>query len=299
MRHILCAAGVVLVTSVRISGVQAAGEELAVTRSPSGLLVVRVEVAGQPLQFAIDTGTSRSLVSANAAYRLGLVAGEAFSVASAVGPSSAGVCAASPEIRLGGFRIPLECLGWIPAETQLAGVEDVDGLLAADALAHVDLWIDVSAARPRIRVGPSGSLGSSVDGRRLTVDFVGRRPAVSAEVVIPGQRGLGGRLIVDSGSDALILFGPLAQRVGGMRLARHSGGTVVTPTGTRQVQIAAIQGVRTSGTLFELRTAGLLQDVQRPEDGLLPLQALSPVLLDLAHGSVVAQARLRRHSITR
>jgi hypothetical protein len=283
-----------MVTSVRISGVQAPGEELEVTRSASGLPVVRVEVGGEALRFAIDTGTSRSLLSANAARRLGLVPGEAFSVASAAGPSSAAVCAAAPEIRLGGLRIPLECLGWIPAETRLAGVEDVDGLLGADALAHVDLWIDLSTRRPRARVAPSGSLGSSVDGRRLSVDLVGRRPALSAEVVIPGHRGLGGRLIVDLGSDALILFGTLARRVADMRLARHSGGTAVTPTGTRQVQIAAIHGVRTSGTIFELRTAGLLPDVQRPEDGVLPLHVLSPVLFDLANGSVVARARLRR-----
>jgi hypothetical protein len=299
MRHVVPVIVLAVVLSARVSGRQVPGEELRIDRSADGVPVVRVEVEGEALRFAIDTGTSRTLVSAEAARRLRLIPRESFTVASAAGASRGGLCAAPPDIRLGGLRILLDCLGWIAAETRLAGAEDVDGLLGADALAGIDLWMDVTTSRLRARVAPSGSLAPWVDGRRLRIDLLGRRPVLAAEIVIPGQRGLGGRLIVDSGSDALILFGALARRLDNARIARQSGGSVVTPTGTRAVRIAAIHGVRIAGTVFETRSAALLPDVLRPEDGLLPLYLLGPVLLDLANGSIVAQARFRRQPISR
>ena len=47
------------------------------------------------------------------------------------------------------------------------------------------------------------------------------------------------------------------------------------------------------GSLYRLKWAGLLSDVtDRPEDGLLPLDALGPVMIDFSNRVVVAGARI-------
>jgi hypothetical protein len=270
---------------------------------------VTVSSGAHSLQLAIDTGTSRTLVGARAAERLGLRPVRRLAVASPGGENRAGLCGPAPELRLAGLELALECLGWLPAEPQLAGAEDVDGLLGADALVALnptraagptgsdarvglDLWIDLR--RGRLRVAPAGSLLAWVNGTAVPLETVGRRPAIRG--ALPRRARLGPLLVIDSGANATTLFGDLARRV----LARstaHRVGRVETATASLEVPVAALEGLHVGGLVLDAGWTALLPGVTvRHEDGVLPLSALSelgPVLFAVADGVLVTGARLR------
>jgi predicted aspartyl protease len=294
-----------LTAATPLVGTQAAleppGSVLQLERSRSGLPVVPVALAqsdGVELRFAIDTGTSSSLVSAEAAERLRLVPRARFTLASAGGTTEIALCGTPPALRIAGidlgFDLDLGCLGWVPGERRLAGAEDVDGLLGADALARIDLWLDTR--RMRARVAPPGSLLAWTDGERLALGAIGRRPAIVMELQGLGHEGRAIPMVLDSGADGTVLFGELARHAETvLASATYYSGRVHTAT-TRldSVAIAPLGTVRAGGVYLDGGVAGLLPQVtDRVEAGLLPLSLLGPVLLDVSGGVVVARARLR------
>jgi hypothetical protein len=254
-----------------------------------------VVAAGHTLRLGLDTGTSRTLVSAAAAGRLGLTSGERLAVGcvASVQPRG-GFCAKVPALHIGQLTLAPDCIGWLPDEARLAGAEDLDGLLGADLLAQVDLWIDAAKNPVRVRVAPAGSLGAWVEGTRLPIEMIKRRPAITVALAGLRREGPSVRLVVDSGGDGLILFGRAAQLANALFPHERIAGRVETATAARGLDVIPVQGVRTGGSLFSLPYAGLLPQVEdRVEDGLLPLTALGPVLLDLSNRIIVAKARIR------
>ncbi len=291
MHRIFAGIAGLVVVSTRLAALDLPGEELHLASCRRGFPVVAVRIGSEALRFGIDTGTSRSMISAAAAERLHLVPRAGFVLASAGAEPRRGLCATPPVMRVGMVEIGLDCLGWIREEWRLAGAEDVDGLLGADALAQVDLWIDVR--RCRARIAPPGSLLPWFDGNRLAVETIERRPAIAVE--IPGlQRGSIARLVIDSGADSVILFAGLARSAQAAPALQGFAGRLDSATASRDVEIVRLRGVFAGGALYEVEWAALLPQVgDRLEDGLFPMSALGPVLLDLASGVVVAKARLR------
>lgn len=275
--------------------------ELQLSRSKSGLPIVTLQVGDQRLRVGIDTGTSRTIVSAEAADRLRLSATRrlSFGCAGGMAPRAA-FCAKAPEVWLGDLRIALDCLSWIPQERQLAGAEDLDGILGADALSHFDLWIDLRGSRVAARFAPPGTLAAVTEGRRLQLEKADRQLLITAQLAGFGVPGDSIRLVLDSGADGLVLFGKVARKMSTTMRHVSAAGRVLTATGSRQVPIVPLTGIRIGRSRFEVRYAGLLPAVtNRVEDGLLPLTALGPVLLDLSNGVVVAGARLRPAPVSR
>ncbi|HUP24317.1 MAG TPA: aspartyl protease family protein [Thermoanaerobaculia bacterium] len=267
------------------------GYELVLQPARSGLPVVVAHAGGQELRLAIDTGTSISLVSAEAAERLSLVPHARFTLASAGGEPQTAHCGTPPTLRIAGVDIVLDCLGWVPEERRLAGAEDVDGLLGSDAIAQLDLWIDTR--RGRARIAPPGTLLPWTEGVRIPVDAIERRPAILLELFSGGRGGVA-RLVIDSGADGAVLFGELARRarttLGHLRMP----GRVECATTSVETTIVPLGTVRAGGVSFDGGLAGLMPQItDRVEQGLLPLAALGPVLLDLSGGVMVARARLR------
>jgi hypothetical protein len=273
------------------------GVELAPQPSRSGLPVVLVESGGFELRFAIDTGTSLSLVSAEAAERLGLVPRARFSLASAAAPPQTAVCGRPPPLRLAGMDVTLDCLGWVPEERSLAGAEDVDGLLGSDAIAQLDLWLDVG--RGRTRVAPPRTLLAWTDGERVPLETIHHRPAIQLELPCLGRRHPPVSMVLDSGADAAVLFGEIARRVGTAtsRAPLRRAGLVQGATASRAAIIVPLGVARAGGSdgvYLDAGLAGLLPQVDdRVEAGLVPLRVLGPVLLDLSSGVLVLRARPR------
>jgi hypothetical protein len=115
-----------------------------------------------------------------------------------------------------------------------------------------------------------------------------------------GRDNAAARLILDSGCGSLVLFGGLAERVAATLPHRLTDAVVETPTASRDVAMVPIASVRSGRVTLKASWAGLLPHVMgRAEDGLLPLAALGPVLLDMSNGVVIAAARLRAAPIQR
>jgi predicted aspartyl protease len=270
------------------------GSMLQLERSRSGLPVVRAASGGVELRFAIDTGTSASLVSAAAADRLGLVPRARFPLTSACGSTQTALCGALRSLRIAGIDLDLDCLGWVPGERRLAGAEDVDGLLGADALARFDLWLDTK--RMRARVAPPGSLLAWTDGQRLPLGAIGRRPAIVLDLRGLGHEGRAIPMVLDSGAEGTVLFGELARHAQSVFAGAtdYSGRLHTATARLDSVPVVPLGILRAGGVYLEGGAAGLLPHVtDRVEAGLLPLSLLGPVLLDVAGGVVVARARLR------
>jgi hypothetical protein len=288
------ALAVVLLVSTGLAAPNPPGLDMPLARSTGGLPIVVLHAGEETLRFGLDTGTSRSLVSAGVARQLGLRPHAGVLLADVAGAPRGGLCARAPLLRLGELPIALDCLGWVPEEWTLAGAEDVDGVLGADALAHFDLWIDLRHTPVRARLAPPGSLVAWMDGTRLRLDVIGRRPAIATELDF-GHHTPAARLVLDSGSDGLVLFGPLAGRAALARPLQRTTARIQTATSTRGVTMVPLDGLRSGRLLLGPGWAALLPHVlDRTEDGLLPLAALGPVLLDVSNGVVVAGARVRR-----
>lgn len=275
-----------------LAALDAPGQEFRFGRSRAGLPVLAAELGGETLRFVLDTGTSRSMIAASVAERLRLPARARFPVAAAAGPERMALCAGPLAVRVGGLALAIDCLGWVPEERLLAGAEEVDGLLGADALAAVDLWID--PRRNRIRLAPPGTLAPWVEGERLPVELVELRPAIAVALPGLGRGAERARLVIDSGADRTLLFGALARRAARAPGAAAAAGRLTTAAGSVGLALLPLGPMRAGGSRFDLGTAGILPAIaDRHEDGLLPLAALGPVLFDLAGGFVLLDARLR------
>jgi hypothetical protein len=267
------------------------GTALPFDRSAGGLPVVTVVLAGQPFRFGIDTGTSRSMIAAALAERLGLPVAARFPIVTPDGGERLGLCSGPLRMDLAGIDLFLDCLGWVPGERALAGAPDLDGLLAADALGAIDLWIE--PRRGRARVARAGELGVWVDGVPLAVERIEGRPAIGVRLS-GGDAAPEERLVVDSGSDATLLFGEAARRAADRHRSRLVGARLETAAGSVETVAAPLGRARAGGRAIDPGWALLLEGRRdRTEAGLLPLAALGPTLFELANGRLVAGARLR------
>ena len=268
------------------------GAALRLERSSGGLPVVSAGLGGETLRFVLDTGTSRSMIAASAAGRLGLAPRARFAVVTAAGPARAAACAGPLEVRVGGLSLTVACLGWVPDETSPAGLEDVDGVLGADALAGVDLWLDLR--RSQARLAPAGQLGPWCDGERLPLATIEERPALAVELSALPTDARRAVLVLDSGTDRPLLFGEAARNAGRALGMRGLPGRLRTAAGGSDLALVPLGELRVGRTRRISGWSGLLPEVaDRGEDGLLPIGLLGPVLLDLADAVVVIGARLR------
>jgi hypothetical protein len=291
---ILKALVVLVVTSSSLVASGPPGEALQLARSRRGLPVVVIQAGLQTLRLGLDTGTSRTLVSAEAATRLGLTPSQRLSIGSAGGGSRDGYCGAAPVLHLHGIPLVPDCLGWLPDEVQLAGAEDLDGLLGADLLSQVDLWIDPGKTPVLARIAPPGKLQSWIDGKRLSVEPTGRRPAIAGHLAGLRWNSSSIRLVIDSGANGLVLFGEVARRTADASALERMDGTLESVISRQKVAIVPVTAFHSGGSRFSVPWAGLLPHVEdRTEDGVISLDAFGPVLFDLSNRVIFANARLR------
>jgi hypothetical protein len=126
------------------------------------------------------------------------------------------------------------------------------------------------------------------------------RPAIAAQWDDPqaaatSDGGLvhrSGFLVLDSGTDATILFGDLARSLAQTKTTRPI--FVETAGGALRASAARSVSLRLAGYAPASISAVLLPQTERVEIGVVPLSTLGPVLLSLSDGVVVANARLRR-----
>jgi len=268
------------------------GSDAVLRRTPAGLLATEVTLAGTQVVAALDTGASLTLVAPALAARLGLVPSARSTVVDASGRERPLLLAAAVPLRWGDLAVALPWVGWTPGAAALPGADGLAAVLGADALAGADVLID--AGRRRLRVAPAGALAAWVDGDPVAVRAIDGRPAIELEV--EGGDGATARLplVIDSGADAVVLFGAAAARAARERSSTRRGATLTTASGAAAAVTVALGRAQAGARALRLGRAVVMPElVDRVEAGLLPLEALGSVRLDLASGSAVLAARLR------
>lgn len=89
----------------KVALVTAGSSEVVIPRSRDGHFYVAGQIAGQPVEFMVDTGASSVAVSAAVAHRLGLPRGRAVTVGTA-GGQVRGEEISRQQVALGGIVIP-------------------------------------------------------------------------------------------------------------------------------------------------------------------------------------------------
>ena len=177
MRHALVGLALLVAGAHRLSALEPPGSAVALERSRGGLPVVVVHAGAETLRFAIDTGSSRTLVSPGAAARLSLVPREAFPVAWVGGAPRAGLSAAAPQLRVGAIPLTVDGLGWVPSLRGVTADANVDGLLGADALATVSGSGSTRAPAGAVSPRRASSLAGSATRCRSSGSAAGWRSA--------------------------------------------------------------------------------------------------------------------------
>jgi len=284
--------GAILVL-LAVSGSAWAEEGRVVTRrlerSRGEMLAVEVRIAGRAVRMAIDTGATNSMIAGELAEELGLAARAHFPLRDAAGEVRDALCAGPMTLDLGGVELRSDCLGWVPETRRVGRVDGLDGVLGFDALASADIWIDFAARR--LAAAPSGTLDGLYAGTPVHFERLYGRPIVAVEPLkrhVP-DRPL--RMVIDSGSNAVVLFGATARSVP-LRPDGFGSRTLVASYSRTFVSRGRVGRARLGELNFDLGDATLLPEVVgRHEDGVVPLALLGPVLFRSGHDEILLDAR--------
>jgi hypothetical protein len=241
----------------------------------NGAVVVAARIDGAgPFRLLLDTGSSHSAVGDGLARRLGLHAVAKAEIMSATGQSMRPIVRLGRTVVGGAARDGLLASVLPSADLGRLGTS-VDGVLGQDFLGDFDYTLDYL----------HGRLTWTADG---TIDEAAARLMLAAEggrflATLPQGAGRGiVRLVPDTGSAALVIFGPsLAGGGGALRLLPASGQARLRGVaGERTVERAFVQALRVGGLVMHNEPAVV---VERPAsaaghaDGLLPLHRFARV----------------------
>ena len=283
--------GLVVLFGLRVA--QPIGAELATTPftlQPPGDIVVPVTIAGQgPFRMLVDTGASRSAVSAAVAARLqSRRLGETTLLTPAGQARRALVLIKGVTL---GTHGPASVVGVALDPDDLANPE-IDGLIGQDILGSRVFTIDYRSSRivwhaePEL-LDPTGS--------RLTVETASGRMMVSLpQPTGPDAVGITRalRLIPDSGADRLVLFTAAATALALPAVESAERGLLRTPAGTRQAHRVVVDELAVGDIRFRDQEAAL---IDRPDggaalgDGLLPLHLFSSVTINAGAGYLIVR----------
>jgi predicted aspartyl protease len=260
------------------------------TLQPPGDIVVPVTIAGQgPFRMLVDTGASRSAISAAVAARL-----ESRRLGETALLTPSGQARRALVMIKGvtfGPRGPSSVVG---VELESGDLVDpaIDGLIGHDILGSGVFTIDYRSSRI---VWDDEPLAAAAAGTRLSLEIDSGRMMVS----LPQPAGLDGttvsralRLIPDSGADRFVLFTAAASAVALPAIASTDRGLLRTAAGIRQVHRVVVDAIAVGDIRLRDQEAALLD---RPEggtalgDGLLPLHLFSSVTIDAGAGYLIVR----------
>jgi predicted aspartyl protease len=251
----------------------------------SGAIVVPVTIAGAgPYRFLLDTGSTRSAITTRLARQLRSPVTAQTVMMTPAGSRMRSVTTVRA-LQIGHAR-QISVAAMVLPDDALGRVGRVDGLLGQDVLANLTYTIDY---RRQTLVWHDGDL-PRVTGHRL--------PLTTANglflVTLPNHLGAAGgtRLVVDSGADAIVLFGrsPGTMSSSGpieTGVLRTSAGLRVG----RRIKLdeldlgALVLRDQPAFLLSEAGAAGLLGD------GLLPLHLFARVTFDAAARALIVATR--------
>jgi hypothetical protein len=222
-----------------------------------------------PFRFLLDTGAQTNQMEEALARKLGLAPSYQVVLATASGAT-----------RVPGGRVSEVALGEASAANQeflftnMDGVHalspEIQGVLGQEFLSRFDYLLDFRGRRL--------VFGASVpDGARMPVRTVDGRMAISTSY---------GDLVLDSGTEALILFHAPAPAA--------PGGTLQTASGTGAVPMVRGATMRIGERTYRPAMAAVATNAPCPEDGLLPASLFGAIFISNSAHYVIAEPRPER-----
>jgi predicted aspartyl protease len=247
-------------------------------------VAVRINGAG-PFRFRVDTGASRTVVSARLSTQLRLVPAGQSRTITQTGQAQRDLVRID-ELSLAGADASVSSMLALVVgshEWHAAGV--LDGLLGQDVLGHWTYTIDYVAGR--LLLGGSGSLPPD---RAVRLTLTRASAGLIAVLPQPGADPL--QLVPDSGADRLVLFG--APRPPGTAITVLEVVRVRSVTGEALARLVRIDDLRV-GRIRIRNHEGLLLDAGPRDgtmgDGLLPLHLFARVTFNLAESYLLVEPR--------
>jgi predicted aspartyl protease len=248
-----------------------------------GSIVVPVTIGGTgPYRFVLDTGSSRTVISARLSRELRLPV-----IAKTVMVMPAGRDVASV-VRLNGLAVDGRpgvdvSAAVMPADRYAAG-QQVDGLIGQDVLAAVVYTIDYERREVHWHAAgdplPGNRLPLSVRDNRLLVSLAQRDGDPSPLSLIP-----------DSGSDGLVFFAHAQDK---LRLTLLDVGLLSGLSGSRLARRVQVDSLMVGNTRLRNPLAVLVDSGEAATvmgDGLLPLHLFSRVTFNAGEGYLIVQPR--------
>ena len=257
-----------LTTAVVLSTATIAADErrIAAELTRTALVVVAVHVNGRgPYRFVVDTGATTTTLDETLARELGIRASGGMEIVTSAGTDHAPV-GTLDELIIGTTRVKSLPVLWTSLRELRHDDARVLGVVGQDILRRYTATIDYARREIELTTRPCSNRGSAVD-----VGWAGGRPTVGAAIF--GDRvPRSGRLVLDSGANALIIF------------ASGPGTGALTTVSTHQATVTAnivprvrleIGGVRRDGSAVLVPPTP-----SRDETGLLPTASFTRVCID-------------------
>ncbi len=240
----------------------------------NGYPVVNAYLKGKgPFRMLVDTGSESTMVTPEAAGRIGLTYTHRVVVASLGGEQTA-PAARSTHVRVGSTaRGEVEVI-----EAKLNGVKHadarIDGILGQSFLGKAEYLMDFRAKR--IWFGEEALQRAERMGEPVRAEIRDGRLAVPVRL---GTAGLPFHLVLDSGASHLFVF--CGKRC--PRLERVLGeGEAITNGGRRRVERGLLREAYAAGVRFSKVEAALVADNPAPQsaEGLIPARWFAAVFID-------------------
>jgi predicted aspartyl protease len=248
-----------------------------------GSVVIAVTIGGTgPYRFVLDTGSSRTVISRGLWTTLRAPAVAQTIMVTPAGRTSAYI------VRLDavsiGDRPAMRADAAVVPDVRYASGGQIDGLIGQDVLSTLVYTIDY-----QLRVVVWHPPGELMPGVRLPLSVQDNRVLVRLAQYDGDQQPLA--LIPDSGSDGLVLFAHVKDR---LRLTPLEVGVLTSMSGARLAHRVQLSEIVIGETRLKHPFAVLVDNQEPAEtmgDGLLPLHVFSRVTFNVAERYLIVAAR--------
>lgn len=235
----------------------------------TSMIILPVQVNdSETLEFLLDTGSASTVIVSEVAARLKLRPTDRIELVTPTGTTIAPRSFLS-NMKLGGHSAENIEVLWSDLSELRRIDRRISGILGQNFLAHLNFTLDIRGQR---MVFGDAAEAEMLNATRVPFESIEGRIVVT---LTTGKNNL--RFVLDSGVDRVLLFGS-----GCRKLANR-----ITP-GQEHFRVAGLAGmtITSTGLLNELRVGDenlrrlpvvLLDEVERPEDGLMPLNLFRSV----------------------
>ncbi len=244
----------------------------------NGRIILPVRINdGETLEFLLDTGATTTTLTSETARRLKLEPIAYTEVDTPTGTITIPQGSLT-RITIGERAVSNVKVYW----TDMAILDTIDrriaGVLGLNFLRQFNFTIDFAQKKISLMDGSA----SSIKGDRIPMQIEGGRILVGLTL-----DGMSVRLALDSGASNVFLYSSGCRKLGTRVKPSDNAMQAVSTGGSVSIETAAVDNLRVGNVKLDGLTVGLLRNVERPADGLLPLHLFRSVYVNNSAGHVI------------